>query len=308
MEQITFKLVRGGTRINEFEVAVPDGSISLAKAGLDGSVFKEHNGKLVVTFDIEKPVHDVVRYWMTGEEWEREPSTEGVLVPKVQGAFPWGRRATQNERNGVMILLESPHSSEISPKLVPYVPAAGIETGDAGHQLHQHQAAIIYLMVRRLGIRFVERTPVLVANPLQFPASLRIDPLSGHEALRDAVWVGAMELELFRRNFSERLTRSYPRVIVNACTGEMDDSASPKAITRSLIDQWLRKNSITSVARLTYRRSPGVVKVQTQHVMNPECYIIETPHPCGWRYKPENWFPGDSAYAEWLASRSSKNQ
>lgn len=316
MQKVTVRFRRNRVCVEEFSLLVGESDFGKVKKALSETVLEEAGGGLIVTFDLSKPVPDVIRYWMFGEKWANEDDTSWMKSPRGTKGFPWGRPPRKGETDGILLLLESPHRDEVSPDLEPFVPAAGTGQGGSGRLLHFHKEALIYFLTRELGLAFTgKRTPVIIGNPFPFAASLRTRGLA--EKLRDEVWIRAMLRTRFRRDLFRRLRKYKPRIIINACTGNKDAKGSPKALTRYLIDEYLASKGIARVVRVAYSHSiqkdPSSGEVTHEALIEPyadlenaECYVVEVPHPAGWRgWQPENWFPDDGDYEEWLADRQS---
>ncbi|MFY1824459.1 hypothetical protein ACN47A_00960 [Myxococcus fulvus] len=295
---MTIQFLRDGTCVEEFSLPVTTNEATQIQNALNESVLTKERDGLIVTLDLSRRVPDVIRYWVKEETWANEDNTTWMDHPKTPKRFPWGRPPRRGETGGILILLESPHRDEVSAELEPLVPAAG----STGRRLESHKDALLYLLTRKLGLTFTDnQAPVIIGNPLQFPASLRTRPLA--LKLRDEIWIRAMLRTRFQRDLFRRLNMYKPKIIINACTGKLGERSSPKAITRYFIDEYLSRSKTTHIVRTTF--SPkSHPPIETSGVLETaECHVVEVAHPSGWRWNPNEWFPDDGDYSSWLHDR-----
>ncbi|WP_163992760.1 hypothetical protein [Pyxidicoccus caerfyrddinensis] len=245
---------------------------------------------LVVDWDLDQSVRDVVRYRWHEDEWRDEPGDTFAYHAK-KTPIPTGRDFREEDRGGILLIMESPHLHEVTCDLQPVSPASGL-TGYNIHVLKSKLAPLIERMPqqwRRNGLSLT------LCNPLQFPASLRLDPIDS--SLRN---------DLFRKginklhdDFRARLDNYAPVLIINTCTGkpvaaENPRKPDPKWVARKLISAWLTEKEIP-FHRIAYghpskNETGGSLMRKGRPYTNarPRCHVVELPHPSTWR-STWNW-------------------
>ena len=167
----------------------------------------------------------------------------------------------QLRRNGsIVLLLESPHKDEYQLGNIncPIAPA----NGTTGENIHRCLSAVLSdIRAKHIEVRPSESElllpgrHVIISNPIQFQMSLHA--IHGRSVrdrpwntLRDNVWKTLWndQDEHVKQCFLGRLNTYNPRLIINACTGELtpndnlnrtDDRTLPHGL-KSLVTQYVR--------------------------------------------------------------------
>lgn len=225
---------------------------------------------LRINFTPEQAVPDYERYrFVPGEGLVPLTPREGI---PARGTFD----------ASILLILESPHVDEISRELIPRWPAAGA----SGRQVNSHAAGF----GRFLGGLVSEPLPVILCNPVQHPASLRLEPIQAD--LRDTVFRALAAVPAIAADFQARLERYQPRVIINACTGAKP--GSPKALVRAMIDRFLGGRPVHRLIWSTGRVDGvnGLKLKEERRAPGAEVKIVELPHPAAWVYINRQGWPG----------------
>lgn len=130
---------------------------------------------------------------------------------------------TKNLENNIVLLLESPHKSEIKLDLDGYymgiAPAQGKKPFDAGNLIEKHLCDVLK------GIKLKDNSyNFLIVNPIQYQTSLG-SLLFGklNNRLRNDVWLKLWKIDDMRECFLQRIEYYKPLVIINACTEKLKD-------------------------------------------------------------------------------------
>jgi hypothetical protein len=261
--------------------------------------FDPSTGHMSIDFAQYHLVRDRVRYLYSWNGLQTEvPRITNIVANACQepGGPPppvnWsiGRLVRINEtfERSVLLLLESPHSDEVSEHMVPCSPA----NGATGRQLHD-QRDTIARMLKAYGI-VGEEIPVIICNPVPYPTSCRL-PLNGysrHRVWRNKVFRGCIQHPVIERAFRSRLQSYFPTVVINACTGDL--GTSPKRFVREQLSAALGTciAAPDKYAQATRGHSPLVPKAYDQSLIkrwfgNPNANAIahiELPHPSSWHW------------------------
>lgn len=162
----------------------------------------------------------------------------------IDGAFGHGNRVCDDDRYRIdnqssdplkccergaayeqtlVILLESPHKDEYLFNCIdrPIAPAIG----ETGENIRKYFMSVIRSCCH-IHSHLVQKTRVILANPIQFQCSLVSVINSDAESdawkeTRDAVWKGLWSRQAIQNEFRERLERYHPDFIINACTHDL---------------------------------------------------------------------------------------
>ncbi|HZI15842.1 MAG TPA: DUF5953 family protein, partial [Myxococcus sp.] len=151
-------------------------------------------------------------------EYAQIPCGDRWVFPCLDGAR-WHYRPipTRRDNSAVLLILESPHTSEFSRvdgKFVAVGPAADFRPGKTGGRIHR------FLEEKYLSpiSRYRPGSPVFLVNAVQYQCSLNKTPLD--ESVRNKVFARAWE-KGGKEDFIARLSRYYRDgdIVINACTG-----------------------------------------------------------------------------------------
>lgn len=252
-----------------------------------------------IRFRQKHAVPAVVRYHYDGTILT--PELRGGLLRFKKSAIPVGIVVAEDhhrDKSPILLLLESPHLAEASCDLVGWRPAVS----STGLQLQSRLWVLAYCLAQISAVG-LDGAPVIICNPLPFPASLRVTPVDSD--LRDAVFETAMAMDGIKKLFRDSLDRYNPLVIINACTKEM------QPVVQDLVDQWFASKK-AKVQRHRYQKKEGMVWGETTGATKPTRYLVELLHPAHWHTIPKaNWFvnrkadgPGfepNQEFSTWLA-------
>lgn len=198
-------------------------------------------GHYWIDFAQYAPVQDRVRYLYS---WDGNATSQPVMdvlnghpcqeqckLPSPQ--VPLGRLIMCQERfeESIVLLLESPHNSEVDEDMKPCAPAVG----STGQELHKSKDAI-GRMLKAHGVAGLE-VPVIICNPVPYPTSCRL-PLTDHEDnanWRNDVFAGCIRHQAISQAFHAKLIRYRPIAVINACTGSYNKDCTAKWYVRSEI-------------------------------------------------------------------------
>ena len=144
----------------------------------------------------------------------------------------------------IVLLLESPHKKEYGKEgnvyyiNRPLVPAKGSTGENIDRDLGMVLSRIDDQQLIMPGCH------VIISNPIQFQASLHAihgqslrERTGKWRTLRDHVWqtLWNEEDEYIKKCFLDRLEGYYPKVIINACTGKLDEDGSLKRLVNDFV-------------------------------------------------------------------------
>ena len=189
--------------------------------------------------------HD--KYLIPHDNITRDVSAFDIPEPCLQARLKEQRerRANQEQREigNIVLLLESPHKYEYIAD--PKRPACR----STGTQIDN----LLWIVLRYIQIEtgFIEPAcDVVISNPIQFQTSLHAihdrslsDDDGIWKTLRDNVWRTLWNEEHIQNCFRARLGCYYPKVIINACTGERDEPNSLKSLVNVFVQQELQTNT-----------------------------------------------------------------
>ena len=150
----------------------------------------------------------------------------------------------RREIGNIVLLLESPHKDEYNAN--PKRPACGT-TGRSIDKL-------LWIVLRYIQIETGLIEPgcrLVISNPIQFQTSLHaihnksiqnvVCKEDGEQynwvTLRDNVWRTLWNEQHIQDCFRARLGCYYPKVIINACTGTLEESDSPKSLVNRFFQE-----------------------------------------------------------------------
>ena len=172
-------------------------------------------------------------------------SSSDIPEPCLQARLKEQRkmRAEQErpEIGNIVLLLESPHKYEYNAN--PKRPALGT-TGT-------NIDILLWIVLRYIQIKTGLIEPgcdVVISNPIQFQTSLSAisEPKSyknNWRTVRNNVFRTLLEQEHIKQCFRARLGCYYPKVIINACTGKLEESDSLKSLVDRFVQQELETNT-----------------------------------------------------------------
>ena len=147
----------------------------------------------------------------------------------------------QQQPGSIVLLLESPHKDEYGRNItVRKAPAAG-RRGSGGNIARCLDTVLMHIQIET-GL-IMPGCHVVISNPVQFQTSLHAALLDEHRkeldnTLRDNVWRTLWDEPCIKQCFLTRLGRYHPKVIINACTGKLDQ---PKDLKR-LVNDFVHAN------------------------------------------------------------------
>lgn len=124
-----------------------------------------------------------------------------------------------NYSKTVVIVLESPHKDEyLRDVSQPIAPAQGT----TGSNIQRWLGCVLRRCSKLLD-ELEGNTRVVITNPVQFQTSLSsVIRSSSSEKVRDAVWGAIWSLQPIKDDFSARLERYRPDIVINACTHDIN--------------------------------------------------------------------------------------
>ena len=162
----------------------------------------------------------------------------------ISGETLQQRLAEQQDIGNIVLLLESPHKDEYNNGDIadPKKPACG----NTGLKIDQYLGGVLKDIIGELnkeGLSVAEHIAtgchVVISNPIQYQTSLHAihkQRLKGDwKTLRDNVWRTLWRVEHIRQCFRARLGCYYPKVIINACTGNRTKRDSLKRHVENFI-------------------------------------------------------------------------
>ena len=177
-------------------------------------------------FEVNSEVPDVSRYRI---------GDGGQLVHHCD--VPESRLHIQTQSGSIVLLLESPHKDEYQFQNIncPIAPARG----KTGENIHRCLGTVLSCIETE---RIVPGCKVIISNPIQLQTSLhaihgKSVRVSKWGTLRDHVWrtLWGGEEEYITQCFLARLRRYHPKVIINACTGDLKKNDSLKSLVNKVV-------------------------------------------------------------------------
>lgn len=190
----------------------------------------------------ERRVKDVFRYrvkFSRGEEGLQVTCAPLAENEVIGSNFNDSFADSINGTRVIVLIIESPHRNEyVSGTLSPISPAQGA----TGLNIAKFIADVLRQSLSRqrrggVDIQYDVDYQLVICNPVQFQASLfhlHGRSLSGkaEKMLRNISWRALFEIE--SRDFIARLSRYMPKMIINACTVELQSDVG------FVVAQWVR--------------------------------------------------------------------
>ena len=238
-------------------LCVKDGRNSPVKVDDDlfqGKHVEPHDNYVLVKnfFEVNNKVPDVSRYCIGVEgccahyDDRHRICEDRYLIPhrdvSRQDLAQLLQRQQRQIRN-IVLLLESPHECEyINGDIAhPKAPASG----PTGNNIDRCLGAVL----SRIDAELIKPgCQVIISNPIQFQTSLHAihrqslrKDNNKWARLRDNVWRTLWSEQHIQNCFLARLKSYYPKVVINACTGDMSCRHNkPKKIVKNFVRQHLR--------------------------------------------------------------------
>ena len=199
----TLKLRLRWPACQEVCVQIPGRTVSL-----DGTIIIDG------MFDDSHRVPDVDRYVVSRNEDRQLTGHEGTN----DFGGEYHDKRPQGCHDNIVVLLESPHAKEYriaKRKVVPIAPAQN----KTGKSIEDHLSDYLkqpepnpYMRDNSGG------SHIILCNPVQFQASLRLANLSLTPKAKERVWKKLWDTPGVKEDLLERLLSYRPHVIINACT------------------------------------------------------------------------------------------
>ncbi|BBE30556.1 hypothetical protein OSSY52_06970 [Tepiditoga spiralis] len=198
---------------------------------LDKNLVKKNELNLKL-FTKDKKVQDVWRYNYIPEK--------GVINNKTSdfnSKFN-DKKIPLDIKNSIILLLESPHKDEYQKNnFIPIAPAQGA-TGRAIEKFKDRNSSktLKYLTIEDLlkKTNIIEKSPILLVNPVQYQASLGSFTKKLNKNLRNNLWKSLFN-EL-KNDFISRITIYKPLLIINGCTNDLKDEVNNCINTNKIIN------------------------------------------------------------------------
>lgn len=164
-------------------------------------------------FDDCHRVPDVDRYVVSCNEDRQLRRHEGANGASGVDKDP------QDCHDNIVVLLESPHKKEykiVNRKVVPIAPAQG----RTGKQIEEHLSDYLkHPLEANSHMRDNSGgSHIILCNPVQFQASLRLANICLTSTAKDIIWKKLWDTPGVKECLLERLLSYCPHVIINACT------------------------------------------------------------------------------------------